>query len=478
MSDAGLSLLTNAARSDWVRLRTLILLRWLAIAGQTGAVLAAHVLLEMRLPLDLCAAAIAASAAFNIISTVVHPENKRLSERDTALALLFDLGQLGVLLFATGGLTNPFAVLVLAPVTISATALTLRATLALSGAAAALISFLALVHLPLGLADGTALTLPGIYLAGMWAALLIGIVFLALYARRVTVETFTMSQALIATQMALAREQRLTALGGLVAATAHELGTPLATIKLVSGELAREVADRPDLAEDVALIRAQADRCRDILRSLGRAGKEDSHLRFAPVSAVVEEAAEPHAERGSEIILRIDGEAADGPVPGQPMIRRHPEIIHGLRNLVQNAVDFSAGHVWIDIDWDAGSLRIAVGDDGPGYPEDLVGRLGDPFLRRRSEPPRRDAARPGYEGMGLGLFIAKTLLERSGAQVTFANGSEDRGPPGLPEDADPGLARPPGAIVEVVWPRAVLEAPPDSIWGPLGENRPVEILKT
>ncbi|MEM9047261.1 MAG: ActS/PrrB/RegB family redox-sensitive histidine kinase [Pseudomonadota bacterium] len=473
MTDPGFSLLTNAARSDWVRLRTLIMLRWLAIVGQTATIVVSDAVLQLSLPLNLCAVAIAASVAFNIVSTLVHPENKRLSERDTALTLLFDLMQLSVLLFATGGLTNPFAVLVLAPVTISATALTLRATLALAGAALALITLLALVHLPLRFADGASFDLPDIYLAGIWVALLIAIVFLALYARRVTLEAFSMSQALIATQMALAREQRLTALGGLVAATAHELGTPLATIKLTAAELAHELRDRPDLNEDVALIREQTDRCRDILRSLGRAGKDDRHMRSAPVEAVVEEAAEPHRERGKTMILRIVGSVAgSGSTPNQPMIIRHPEIIHGLRNLVQNAVDFAKDHVWIDIGWDDSELRIAVGDDGPGYPEDMVGRLGDPFVRRRAEMPIPSAERPGYEGMGLGLFIAKTLLERMGAQVTFANGSEGRLLPGLHATADPKIARPPGAIVEVIWPRAILEATHESVRGPLGANPP------
>ncbi|MEM9199011.1 MAG: ActS/PrrB/RegB family redox-sensitive histidine kinase [Pseudomonadota bacterium] len=532
MSDTGLSLLTNAARSDWVRLRTLIMLRWLAVSGQTATVVLADIYLAVTLPLNLCAAAIAASVAFNIVSTVVHPENKRLSERDTALTLLFDLVQLSVLLFATGGLTNPFSVLVLAPVTISATALTLRATLALAGAALALITLLATVHLPLRFADGTQLDLPDIYLAGTWGALLIAIVFLALYARRVTIETFSMSQALIATQMALAREQRLTALGGLVAATAHELGTPLATIKLTAAELAHELKDRGDLAEDIALIREQTDRCRDILRSLGRAGKDDRHMRSAPIEAVVEEAAEPHRGRGKAIHLRVDGVPADpGDATDQPTIHRHPEVIHGLRNLVQNAVDFADAHVWIDIDWDDTHLRIVVGDDGPGYPEDMVGRWGDPFIRRRSELNPQSGERPGYEGMGLGLFIAKTLLERMGAEVTFTNGSDgaaaviggrfadpglpgpglsgsglpgvglsgsglsgvglsdpaqDTGPdlvipeeryrPGPPRGVDPELARPPGAIVEVLWLRSQLEAPRAAVRGPLGANEPFSPL--
>jgi two-component system sensor histidine kinase RegB len=222
-----------------------------------------------------------------------------------------------------------------------------------------------------------------------------------------------MSQALLATQMALAREQKLTDLGGVVAAAAHELGTPLATIKLVSTELAEELEGQPQLAEDAQLISSQADRCRDILRSMGRAGKDDLHMRSAPLGAVVREAAEPHANRGVEIEMEFT--AGPGAPEGQPIIWRKPEIIHGLRNLVQNAVDFAEDRVWIDGTWSNGVIRLLITDDGPGFPPDMLGRLGDPFLRRRSRAP--DLSRPGYEGMGLGLFIAKTLLERSGAKV-------------------------------------------------------------
>jgi len=470
MSDSSDTLLTNGARSDWIRLRTLILLRWLAVSGQSAAVLVAHYLLDIDLPLDLTSFAIAASAAFNIISTLVHPESKRLSERDAALTLLFDLLQLCALLFLTGGLTNPFSILVLVPVTICASALTLRATIALALIAVALISVMAVWHVPLRYGDGTPLTLPPTYTAGVWTALMISIVFLALYARRVTVETFTMSQALVATQMALAREQRLTALGGLVAAAAHELGTPLATIKLTASELLRDAEPGSELREDLELIRDQSDRCRDILRALGSMGKDDTHLRFAPVSALVEEAAEPHAERGKRIVLRVGGKPCAADAGGQPEIRRHPEIIHGLRNLIQNAVDFADSHVWIDIDWDEEMLRIAVGDDGPGYPPDMLGRIGDPFIRARGSARSTQPARPEYEGMGLGLFIAKTLLERSGAHLTFANGSEEgAGRSGAPL-ADPDLARPPGAIAEVVWPRAMIEAPRSETRGPLAPN--------
>ena len=296
--DPALALVTQDSRADWVRLQTLLVLRWLAILGQTIAVVTAAFYIGLRVEIGLCFLAIGASVVSNLVAMTIFPENQRLSDRDAMLTLLFDLSQLAFLLFLTGGLNNPFSLLILAPVTISATALTMRSTLILGAVAILLITCLALWHLPLTTLAGEVLELPSLFVFGFWVSLLIGIVFLSAYARRVASETHRMSQALLATQMALAREQKLTDLGGVVAAAAHELGTPLATIKLVSTELYEELAEHPQWAEDAALIRVQADRCRDILHSMGRAGKDDLHLRRAPLEAVLREAAEPHAHRG------------------------------------------------------------------------------------------------------------------------------------------------------------------------------------
>jgi two-component system sensor histidine kinase RegB len=468
--------LMSAARGDWVRLRTLVTLRWLAAWGQAITVLVAHNVLKLDLPTGLCFGAIATSVCVNIVAHAVHPENKRLSENDTMLTLLFDLAQLGVLLFLTGGLTNPFAVLALAPVIISATALTMRSTLLLGLFAMAEFTLLALFYVPLTFADGSQVIPPPLIVMGTWAALLIGIVFLAGYARRVTAEIFSMTQALAATQEALSREQRLSAIGGLAAAAAHELGTPLATIKLVSKELLHELGDRPDLREDVELIASQSERCGAILRELSQGGKDDSHVKTTPISALIEEAAEPHMDRGKRIIIRIAGRPAGAADDDQPVVERKPEVIHGLRNMVQNAVDFAATTVWIDVGWTDAVLRIAVGDDGPGYRSDILGRLGDPYVRRRRDKPRPapepDAGdvRQGYEGMGLGLFIAKTLLERTGARVSFANGSDaaDAAMGGRPAARE--FARPTGAVVEAIWPRGALDPPNDLKRGSLRAN--------
>ncbi len=266
MLPASLGLTNRDTRSDWVRLRTLILLRWLAIAGQLAAITVADRVFGMILPLGLCYLAVGAAIIANLVAVFVFPENKRMSELEAMLTLLFDVSQLAFLVYLTGGLSNPFALLIMVPVTISASALELRTTIILGIVAICLVTLVSVVYLPLRFADGSTLHLPIMFEFGFWLAIVIGIVFLALYARRVATEIRSMSEALLATQMALAREQKLTDLGGVVAAAAHELGTPLATIKLVSSELFEELADRPELQEDARLIRTQADRCRDILR--------------------------------------------------------------------------------------------------------------------------------------------------------------------------------------------------------------------
>lgn len=446
------NLLPPEARVPRVRLNTLVNLRWLAILGQTVTVVAVSLWLSLTIELGLCLLVIGASVVANLIAMTIYPSSHRLPERHAFGFLAFDLMQLTILLFLTGGLNNPFALLFLAPVTISATALSFRSTMILAIAALAMISFLGTVYLPLETGAGMRLELPPLHLLGFWAAIAIGTLFLSGFAFRLARETEAMSKALLATQTALAREQKLQDLGGVIAAAAHELGTPLATIKLVSSELVDELSDRPDLLEDVALIREQADRCRDILRSMGRAGKSDLHLQTAPIEAVIREAAQPHEDRG--ITIHYDFEYESAAPPGGPTIRRMPEIIHGLRNMIQNAVDFATEQVWVDVRWSGDEVVIRVIDDGAGYPAEVISRLGDPFLRSRRN-------RPNYEGMGLGLFIAKTLLERTGGQMTFANGS----PPGLRPRAERG-----GAIAEASWPREAILAPKG---GGLGSNLPI-----
>jgi two-component system sensor histidine kinase RegB len=454
MSQPSIGYIDQNARSNWMRLRTLVLVRWFAIAGQVLALVIGQQLYGLKLALGPCAIAIGLSVLTNLLAVVIFPDNRRLSEAETVLTLLFDTLQLSLLLAFTGGLNNPFALLILAPVTIAATVLPSRSTLLLASCAVGMVTIVGLVHIPLRTENNNLLEMPVVFVFGFWVAIVTGIVFISIYTRRVTAEMTSMSEALLATQMALAREQKLTDLGGVVAATAHELGTPLATIKLVSAELMEELQDAKDLHSDAQLIHEQAERCGDILRSMGRAGKDDLHLRITPWSALVREAAEPHLDRGKNVKfvfsqnLEFDMD--------QPKTLRKPEVIHGLRNLIQNAVDFAQSEVRIDVGWSEAEIFVTISDDGSGFAPQVINRIGDPFMRRKKHDAQ-SSARPGYDGMGLGLFIAKTLLERSGSELEFLNASTDH-----------SLR---GAVVRGVWPRGKLEAAKL----PIGQNRPIGV---
>lgn len=440
------SLFIEDTRSNWIRLRTSIAIRWVAIVGQLIAVVVALQYYRLQIPIDYCLLFIGLSIIGNLLATYLYPENKRLSETENLLFALFDLFQLSALIYLTGGLNNPFSILIIAPVVISSSVLGICSAVLIGGISLIIVTVLSKYYLPLLTAQGFTMQIPTIFVFGNWAAIVITVVFLSIYARRTTQEMATMGDALFATQIALSREQKLTDLGGVIAATAHELGTPLATIKLTAGELVEDLGNNPDLREDAELIRQEANRCRDILHSMGRVGKDDLHLRNAPLSEVLREAAEPHADRGITIHSAVIGDLHP---QEQPSIKRHPEIIHGLRNMIQNAVDFANSAIWIDYAWNSESITIRISDDGRGYPEYMLNRIGDPFVSSRKREGDR-SQRPGYKGMGLGLFIAKTLLERTGASLKFANGSNS-------EIGKKKSAVRSGAIVQITWERSLIE---------------------
>ncbi|WP_298806634.1 sensor histidine kinase RegB [uncultured Lentibacter sp.] len=445
-------------RSNYIRLRTIIWLRWAAVFGQLTALFVAERYYNLRLEVGLFYLVIGASVLANLIAMFVFPENRRLSERENFFMVLFDLLQLGALLFLAGGLNNPFSILIVGPVAVSAAVLSTRSTILLGLITVLIASGLTQAYYPLRTELGYILRIPEIFVFGTWAAVTIAVIFLGVYVRRIALDANAMSEAFQAAQLALSREQKLTDLGGVVAAAAHELGTPLATIKLVSSELIDEFPEGSEAREDIALIASQADRCRDILRSMGRAGKDDLYLRQAPVTTVVQDAVSPHLDRGKT--LHFLQESNDG--TEQPEIYRKPEIIHGLRNLVQNAVDFSRANVWVETHWNAETVTIRIQDDGGGFPPSMIGRIGDPFMRRRSNAKLR-AKNTAYEGMGLGLFIAKTLLERTGAELAFANGpARTRLPGDGPQRS--------GALVIVRWPIADIAVDKSEGRTPLGQN--------
>ncbi len=433
----------NALREP-VRLRTLTTLRWLAAAGQTVAIISVHFGLGFPTPLGLCLGAIAASAWLNLFTILRFSPQRFLSDREAAAFIAFDIVQLSALLFFTGGLQNPFSVLIIAPVTIAASVLPARLTTLIAALAFASISLLALFNLPLPWVPGETLALAPVYKAGVWVALSFSVAFFAAYAHRIAVESAQMRSALAATQLVLAREERMAALGGLAAAAAHELGTPLATIQLTAKEMQRELTDSPEMKEDAALLVSQAERCRDILGRLSQHGDTGDavHDRLS-VDALLKEAAAPFLDLPGGPQFRIETISADG--APEPILQRRPEIIFGLRNFIENAADFAEREVLFNAEWASDSLRISVHDDGPGFSPEILTRLGEPYVSGRTGS-RAGARRK--DGMGLGFFIAKTLLEGTGARVEFDNRQWGDEP------------RQTGASIISIWPLSVLSAQP------------------
>ncbi|MFZ2100713.1 MAG: ActS/PrrB/RegB family redox-sensitive histidine kinase [Oricola sp.] len=417
-----------------LRLSTITNIRWLAIAGQLAAVAFVAVVLGFELQLLASVALIALAVLLNLALASFFPANKRLNPLGVFAVLTFDVAQLAGLLALTGGLTNPFCILLVVPVVISATTLPPRYTAMLGTTALAFATALVFVHLPLPWYPGVRLDIPLVYVAGMWVAVVSTFVFTALYVYRVAEEGRRLADALAATELVLQREQHISALDGLAAAAAHELGTPLATIALVAKEMGREPVDSESLREDIALLRTQSDRCREILGRLTTLGTGDeNHLASMALRTMVEEVIAPHREFGIQIVANVEEKAGT-----EPVCRRNPGILYGLGNLVENAVDFAREAVDITLSWTPDTVRIRIVDDGPGFPPEVLERIGEPDLplARLSERPRN-----GGGGLGLGIFIAKTLLERSGATVRFSN----------------AFSTGKGADVVVEWPRSLMQ---------------------
>lgn len=421
-----------------VRLETLVRLRWLALAGQVITLAIVAFYYKFPLPLAESLVLVALSAAFNVALVVQFGASYRPPNFYAASQLAFDCLQLGGLLWLTGGLSNPFSLLLLAPVSVSATTLPQRETGAIGLLTVIIATGLALSHMPLPWYNGVAPLFPRLYILGMWIALVCGVSFMALYTMRVAHEARQLTDALTATELALSRQQQLTALDGLAAAAAHELGTPLSTITLAAKEMRRDAAQRNEddqsILDDLDLIIDQTTRCRSILTRLrGLDDGGDTPFTSVPVSELLAELVRPFKLSDIEFVTATD-KVNHGP---EPVLRRTVSLLYGLQNFVENADQFARSEVVVRSYWTPEHVEITIRDDGPGFPLDLLTRLGEPYLTSRA---LNTDANAGPGGLGLGVFISKTLLERLGATVEFSN-------------AEPtGHAR-----VRIAWTRQALE---------------------
>ncbi|MBU1374565.1 MAG: ActS/PrrB/RegB family redox-sensitive histidine kinase [Alphaproteobacteria bacterium] len=425
---------TAAIRRGHLRVRTLVTLRWMLLGGEMALLGAMKLLLGYPAPYFLCAVVVAAGAFVNVLTGVASQRQRVMGDNEAMAQLSLDILQMALLLGLIGGTANPFILILLAPVTLAAATLPLRPLLALAILASALSMLLTVVSLPYpSLHPEPRLSLEFRLAAGI--ANVAGIALVAGYVRQSVVEAARMALALDVTQTVLAREQKLSALGALAAAAAHELGTPLATIAIVAKEMSRE-ATTPQVKEDAELLIAQADRCREILKRLAATpdqATDEVHERLS-LRQLVQEVIQPHANASKEV--RVEAIVTGAKDVKTPDIRRLPEITHAFTTFVENAVDFAKSEILVSARFDADSVSIEVRDDGPGFSPEILAKLGEPYVTSR---PGAEGSRTGHIGMGLGFFISKTLLERTGAEVTFHN------------------AKPRGAVVAARWPRSLVE---------------------
>ena len=381
-----------------VRLRTLIVIRWVAIIGQALALLVVNFGFGYPVPLLAALATVAVSAVINFWAAIGRRSPERLGDRAAAVYLAYDLLQLGILLYLTGGLHNPFAVLVLAPVIISATVLSRVSTMALSALALVIVIVLALFHLPLPWADQSFALAP-LFIFGLASALALSVVFIAGYVFSVAEEARRMSGALAASYLALDREQRVSALGALAAAAAHRLGSPLGTIAVIAKELARDLPQDSPHRADVDLLLSESERCRTILTELSTRPETGEPLQRMPLAALVETAAAPYRAERVRLIIdagpEVGSEAARQPAPQAPY---SPELVHGLGNLLQNAIEFARSEVRVTVRWSERRISLKIRDDGPGLAVEAKSQLFNPFSTTK-----------GSSGTGLGLALSRRL---------------------------------------------------------------------
>ena len=418
---SGFSMTANAAPdperilggSDGIRGRTLTNIRWLALFGQTVFLILLMTVFGFSLPLEPLIGLQAAAILFNIIVSFRYEGDRRLPDASATMQLAFDLTHMSGLLFLTGGLTNPFCVLILAPSTVSASILPRRFTRLLVFIAVVGVSGLAFTPYPLPW-DGAPPELPPLLIAGVWSALVLTLVFLTAYVARVGREARRRTVALAASQLALEKEQRLSALGAQAAAAAHELGTPLGTLMLILQDRLLAGENTDGLIDDLQLMKDEVARCRGILMQLRNPDLTDEpgHFEVVSLEALLREAAAPHESRGANFayINMTDEEEV-------PMVSRRPAVLHALRNVIENAAGYAATRVTISFNFQGDEkdrVMVLIDDDGPGFDAQIARQIGDPYVTSRAPEPGRDG------GMGLGLFIAITLLEREGGDLKIS----------------------------------------------------------
>ena len=390
--------------------KTLIILRWIAITGQLFAINIVYFYLNLTFPILIAHVIITIGLITNL---VLQFKVKSILLKDfyASIFLIYDLIQLSLLLYLTGGISNPFSILMIIPAIISSTFLSMGTTIVLGFLTITFLFLLTVFHHPLpGIHDGNVI-FPKLYLIGYFIAIIIGLIFLSYFGVRFAGESKRRSDAVNKLQQVIAKEYELESLGGQAAAAAHSLGTPLATISVVSKELKKELKNNKEVSKDIDLLISQTKRCGEILKQISKKQiAEDVFLSKTSLESLLSEIIDSFQETSSkkiELVVFEDNNKVN--------FKRSPELIYGLRNFIGNAVKFSKSKVEIVIQSDKQKIFVYVVDDGPGFPDDIIKILGEPYIKSKSLEVKSNS------GLGLGTFLGKTLLERQGAQLNFQN---------------------------------------------------------
>ena len=396
--------------------KTLVNLRWIAIIGQLIAINFVYFFLKLDLPIVETHIIIVVGFITNIILQFRIRTNQ-LKDFNSALFLFYDLLQLSVLLYLTGGIFNPFSLLIIVPTIVSSTFLSMGTTIILGTLTISSLFFLKEHHKILPGLDVYSFNFPEYYLAGALVSIIIGLVFLSYFGIRFSGETKKRSEALDKLQQVMAKEYELDSLGGLAAAAAHSLGTPLATISVVAKELKKEIGDSSKYSKDLDLLISQAKRCSNILKQISKKEiSDDQFINLTKVEDLLEEIIISFKENTDKKITLSENEDQN-----KINIKRSPEIVYGLRNFIGNAIKFADKKVSINLKSNEEELILTINDDGPGFAEDIIKLIGEPYLKSKSKETSSKA------GLGLGIFLGKTLLERKKGQLVFFNRKDLKG---------------------------------------------------
>ena len=396
--------------------KTLVILRWIAIIGQFSAITLVYFYLNLDFPILIALAVLFLGFLSNLY---LQFGIRSITLRDfyASVFLVYDLIQLSSLLYLTGGISNPFSILMIIPTIVSSTLLSMGTTIILGVLTIIFLFLLSIFHYPLPGIHDHSITFPKLYLTGYFLAIIVGLVFLSYFGIRFSGESKRRSDAINKVQQVIAKEYELESLGGQAAAAAHSLGTPLATISVVASELKKELGEKNEHSKDIDLLISQTKRCGEILKKISKKQiKDDEFFSKTRLEDLLSELISSFKETSSKHI-KLESEHDKNKISFQ----RSPEIIYGLRNFIGNAVKFSKTKVEIILSSNKKDIEILIKDDGPGFPADVIEILGEPYIKSKSSEINDNA------GTGLGTFLGKTLLERRGAKISFYNNKENKG---------------------------------------------------